>query len=125
MVTRLLQGGLTEADTFSSMSSRVASIFLAPKSSRSFQPELAILSSFLVRRLVPEDEPGLLPGIRIPGTSVSFAGLRVTPKGHPALSRGCRCRPCLVAVGRWGAHLLVLNPCLVCLLVGPLVVDPL
>ena len=98
---------------------RGASIFLAPKSSRSFQPELESLSSPLVRMLEPGGEPGLLPGVRVPGTSASSAGLRVTPKGHPVLSRGCRCRPCPVAVGQMGGHLQVLNPCLFRLLAGP------
>ena len=50
---------------FPTMSPRGASIFLAPKSSRSFQPELASLSSSLVRRLDPGGEPGLLPGVRV------------------------------------------------------------
>ena len=69
------------------VSPRSASIFLAPKSSRSFQPELASLSSLLVRRLDLGGEPGLLPSVRVPGTSASSAGLRVTPEGHPASRR--------------------------------------
>ena len=95
---------------FSTVSPRGASVFLAPKSSRSFQPELAILSSSLVRRLDPGGEPDLLPGVRVPGTSALSAGLRVTPEGYPALSRGCRCRPCLVAVGQIGAPSASLEP---------------
>ena len=84
------------------VSPRGASIFLAPKSSRSFQQELASLSSSPVRRLEPGGEPGLLPGVRVPGTSASSAGLRVTPEGHPVLSGDCRCRPCPVAMGQMG-----------------------
>ena len=101
------------------VSPRGASIFLAPKSCRSFQPKLASLSSPLVWRLESGGEPGLLPAVRVPGTSASSAGLGATPEGSPALSRGCRCRPCLVAVGQMGAHLPVLSPCLVRLLGGP------
>ena len=94
------------------VSPRGASIYLAPKSSRSVQQELASLSSSLVRRLDPRGEPGLLPGVRVPGTSVSSAGLRVTPEGPPALSRGCRCRPCLVAVGQMAGPSASLEPLL-------------
>ena len=60
---------------FSTVSPYGASVFLAPKSSRIFQLELAILSSSLVRRLDPRGEPGLLPGVRVPGTSASSTGL--------------------------------------------------
>ena len=63
---------------------------------------MASLSSSLVRRLEPRGEPGLLPGVRVPGTSVLSAGLMVTLEGSPALSRGYGCRPCLVAGGQMG-----------------------
>ena len=92
------------------MSPHGASIFWAPKSSRSFQPELASLSSPLVQRLEPGGEPGLLPSVRVPGSSASSAGLGATPEGSPALSHDCRCRPCLVAVGQMGGPSASLEP---------------
>ena len=99
--------GLTPPPT---MSPLYAFVFLAPKYSRSFQQELARLSSSPVRRLDPGGEPGLLPGVRVPGTSTSSAGLRVTLKGHPVFSCGCRCRPCLVAVGQMGGPSASVDP---------------
>ena len=92
-------GGRTETDSFSVPVPHGASIFLAPKSFGSFQPGLAWLSSSRVWRLAPGGEPDLLPGLGVPGTSTSSAGLRGTPGGPVVLCRGCRCRACLVAVG--------------------------
>ena len=111
--------GLHRLTPFPSLSPRGAPVCLAPKSFRSFQPGLASLSSSRVRGWAPGVEPGLLPGVGVPGTSASSAGLRETPGGPPVLSCGCRCHPCLVVAGQMGAHLLVLNHCLVCILGGP------
>ena len=94
-------------------------IFLVLKSSRSFQQELASLSSSLVLRLDPWGEPSLLSVVRVPGTSASSSGLRVTPEGHQPLVVAVDAVFAWLPWGRWGAHIQVLNPCLVRLLGGP------
>ena len=102
-----------------------AFVFLAPKSSRGFQPGLASSSSSRAWRLVPGGEPGLLPGVGVPGTFVSSSGLRGAPGGPPVLSLGCRCRVRLDAEGQMGGP--ICQPCALALsasLVGPGAVDP-
>ena len=101
------------------LSAGISSVFLAPKSSRSFQLGLASLSSSRVWGLVSGGELGLLLGIGVPGTSMSSAGLRGAPGGPLVLRRGCLCRARLVAVGQMGAHLPVLCLGLDRLLGGP------
>ena len=48
--------------------------------------------------LVPGDEPGLLPGVEVPGTSMPASGSR----GPRVLCLGCRCRVRRDAVGQMG-----------------------
>ena len=96
------QAGGQRLTPFSTVSPHGTSVFLAPKSSRSFQPALASLSSLRVWRLGPRDEPGVLPSFGVPGTFASSAGLKGAPGGPLVLSCGCRCHPCPLAVGQMG-----------------------
>ena len=92
---------------------------LAPKSSRSFQPELASLS---LPRYGGETRERAWPpaGRSGPGSSALPAVLGVTPGGHPVLQPWLS-MPCLSGTRGAGgaAQLPVLTPCLVRLLGGP------
>ena len=56
---------------------------------------------------------------RVPGTSMSSAGLRGALGGPPLLCRGCRCLVRLVVAGQMGGPSVVLCLGLECLLGGP------
>ena len=77
-------------------------------------------------RLAPGDEPGLLPGAGVPGTSVSSSGLR-GPRGVPwSLALVVDAVFVWLPQGRWGGG--ICQSCALDLsasLVGPCAMDPL